>query len=67
MCYSNCPYENFYGECKGNRFFSKIDAHCNTDFVCKHCGEGCREEMQGDIESVCFECEEKYKEENEID
>ena len=60
MCYSRCPYENYHGECKGSRFFSRPDAHCNTNFTCSSCGEERKEEEASDFEGVCVECADKY-------
>lgn len=28
MCYSNCPYENFHGECTGKGSLKKGRPHC---------------------------------------
>lgn len=28
MCYSNCPYENYHGECNGFSGMSKAKPHC---------------------------------------
>lgn len=56
MCYSNCPYENYHGECTGRK---GIDAHCFEGFVCEECGNAFEEHEESNVENVCLECYEE--------
>lgn len=32
MCFSNCPYENWNGDCRSvSRYSERSDAHCQID------------------------------------
>lgn len=62
MCYSNCPYENYHGECKAGKI-KPSDAHCMEPEreYCPECGSELRVTKEG---SFCCSSTCEYWEES---
>lgn len=60
MCYSNCPNENYHGDCVKPSKAGLFGTHCCNDFQCKHCQEVFPESEMSETENVCIDCEEHY-------
>lgn len=59
MCYSNCPNENYHGECIGK---PDSNSHCFDGFACEECGEIYEDECDmSEIDNICIDC---YNQEN---
>lgn len=43
MCYSNCPYENYDGECRGMKKLNKGKPHCFEEVSDEEFKEGIAE------------------------
>jgi len=56
MCYSNCPYENYHGECTQPKMMGTKYSHC--------CDEEDEEEYDEYEEKEVFEKEDEFDDSN---
>jgi len=59
MCYSNCPYENYHGECTQPKMIGTKYSHCCDDSHC--CDEENNDEYE---EKEVFEKEDEFDDSN---